>query len=365
MKKKTGIFMILSVIAALSIVLTGCAKTLESTDSDFAFSYGIDEDGTWKGINALKKVELCEYEGIPVPASVHTVPEDSIQNEVDNILSSYATDVFVTGREVADNDTVNIDYVGSIDGVEFDGGNTQGQGADVTIGVTNYIDDFLEQLIGHMPVETFDVNVTFPDNYQTEELAGKDAVFVVTINHILETKTPELTDEFVNDVISEYYGWTTVEEMRMAIASNIQNSAIEQFVQEYLLDNSTINDLPGILVEYQEFSMIQYYKDYAEYYGMDFEQFIQNYASAASTKELIDANVESTEMTAKMYLLIEAIAEDAEITASDDDVNEYFNEIMDSDNLVEFRTIYGLPHMKMVTIQKKVLDYLLERVILE
>ncbi len=365
MKKFKRIMIMVVIATIMAFVMTGCSSVLSSTDEGFEFSYGIDEDGGWKGVNALKKVDLCEYEGIPIPASVHTVPEDVVQSEIDGIMANYSTDVLVTGRAVEDGDTVNIDYIGRIDGVEFDGGNTQESGTDVTIGVTSYIDDFLEQLIGHNPGETFDIEVTFPENYQEASLSGKDAVFETTINHILETKMPEITDEFINDIVSPYYGWTSVEEMRAEIISSIQNSAVEQYLQEYLLENSIVKDLPQILVEYQEYSMLQYYRDYAEYYGMEFNDFIQAYAGVSTAQELIDANAESTEMTAKMYLIIEAIAEEVGITATDDDINTYFLALMDEEELIGFRTEYGLPHMKMVTIQKAVLDYLLERVILE
>ncbi|MBE5955364.1 MAG: hypothetical protein E7253_02815 [Lachnospiraceae bacterium] len=91
-----------------------------------------------------------------------------------------------TALTVEDGDTVNIDYVGSVDGVEFEGGNTNGAGADLTIGSGSYIDDFEEQLIGSHPGDTVEVNVTFPDNYGNEELNGKDAVFTVTVNGIYE-----------------------------------------------------------------------------------------------------------------------------------------------------------------------------------
>lgn len=89
-----------------------------------------------------------------------------------------------TSLVVADGDTVNIDYVGSIDGVEFDGGNTQGMGADLVIGSGRYIDDFEEQLIGHNVGETVEVVVTFPEDYGNEELNGKEAVFETVINGI-------------------------------------------------------------------------------------------------------------------------------------------------------------------------------------
>lgn len=97
--------------------------------------------------------------------------------------ASYSTDTTLT---VADGDTVNIDYVGSIDGVEFDGGSTNGAGADLEIGSGTYIDDFEDQLIGSHPGDEVDVTVTFPDNYAVSDLAGKEALFEVTVNGIYE-----------------------------------------------------------------------------------------------------------------------------------------------------------------------------------
>ena len=97
--------------------------------------------------------------------------------------SSYSTDSSLT---VEDGDTVNIDYVGSIDGVEFDGGNTQGMGTDLVIGSGSYIDDFEDQLIGSHPGDQVDVYVTFPEDYGVEELNGKEALFQVTVNGIYE-----------------------------------------------------------------------------------------------------------------------------------------------------------------------------------
>lgn len=91
-----------------------------------------------------------------------------------------------TSLTVEDGDTVNIDYVGTVDGVEFDGGSTEGMGTDLVIGSGSYIDDFEEQLIGAHPGETVEVNVTFPDDYYSTDMAGKDAVFTVTINGIYE-----------------------------------------------------------------------------------------------------------------------------------------------------------------------------------
>lgn len=107
--------------------------------------------------------------------------DESDSDSTDTDTTTYSTDSSLT---VEDGDTVNIDYVGSIDGVEFDGGNTNGAGADLTIGSGTYIDDFEEQLIGAHPGDTVEVNVTFPEEYHSADLAGKDALFVVEVNGI-------------------------------------------------------------------------------------------------------------------------------------------------------------------------------------
>ena len=115
--------------------------------------------------------------------SVKSAPEDTAASSSASTSASASlqTDTSLT---IEDGDTVNIDYVGSIDGVEFQGGNTKGNGADLVIGSHTYIDDFEEQLIGHHPGDSIDVTVTFPEDYGKDELNGKEALFKVTINGI-------------------------------------------------------------------------------------------------------------------------------------------------------------------------------------
>lgn len=115
--------------------------------------------------------------------STETETTDTTDTSTDSDTDTYNTD---ESRVVADGDTVNIDYVGTIDGVEFSGGNTEGAGTQLVIGSNSYIDDFEEQLIGHHVGETVTVNVTFPEDYGNDEFNGKDAVFTVTINGIYE-----------------------------------------------------------------------------------------------------------------------------------------------------------------------------------
>ncbi|MBN2558967.1 MAG: FKBP-type peptidyl-prolyl cis-trans isomerase [Clostridia bacterium] len=367
MRKLKFISIMTMVILASTMLLGGCSgkKVLESTDEDFSYSYGIDDNGIWKDIKALRLLDLCEYEDIAIPAETHVIPDEDVQAEIDKVLADYSEDIRIKDRAVQDGDTVNIDYIGSIDGKEFEGGNTGGLGTDVTIGVTSYIDDFLEQLIGHMPGESFDIEVTFPVDYGNEELNGKDAVFAITVNYIIGRELPELTDAFVFEFLLEQYGWNTVSEMEEGLRSSLRDTAIEYYLQEYLLDNTVIDELPPILLEYQEFTMLQFYRNYANYYNVGLDEFLTSYMNVPGIDGLIESTMADNTNTAGLYLILQAIAEDAGIMVTDEEVAAYFEGYSSSGSFEDFKAVYGLPHLKMVTLQEKVLEHLRESMILE
>lgn len=251
------------VLALLMVFFAGCGIKTDNS-KPFANSDGITEKGFWEGIKALKYVKLCDYSAITIPGESRVITDDAVQAEIDDALKDYTTTEQVTDRAVVDGDSVNIDYVGSVDGVEFEGGNTKGTGTNVVIGETNYIDDFLQQLIGHKPGESFDVKVTFPEAYSEATLSGKDAVFAVTVNYIKVTSVPELTDAFVSEKLSASNGWKTVAEMKASILSNLQDAAITKYIQDYVVENTTVKSLPKAILEYQKNSMILYYQNYAD-----------------------------------------------------------------------------------------------------
>jgi trigger factor len=348
------------------------ADTDTETDTDssadetsFSYSDGIDENGFWTGITASDYVTLCNYKGIEIPEETHAISDDSVQSQIDSILDDYSESVNVTDRAVEDGDTVNIDYVGSIGGVEFDGGSTGGAGTDVTIGVTQYIDDFLEQLIGHTPGEEFDVNVTFPEDYGNEELNGKDAVFDVTINYIVETNEPELTDDFVAENLNSTYGWSTVDEMKEGIRQNLQNTAIESYVQEYIHDNSEVSEIPESILNYIESSMVAYYESYASQYGMDIDSFLSSYVGVESEEALLEQYKNSNVATAEYYLVIQAIAEKENISAEESDIAAYFENTLGVTDYSQYESNFGHPYLVQVALFENVLDYLSENAVLK
>ena len=352
--KKLNIFLIVSL---LLLTFAGCSKA-----EKFTHSTGLDQDGMWEGVAALENVTLCDYNNVIIPEDIQTVSDEELQSEIDYYLSEHTIKNQITNRAVKDGDTVNIDYVGSIDGVEFEGGSTNDAGTEVTIGYTSYIDDFLEQLIGQMPGATVNVEVTFPENYGTEEsgsahLNGKDAVFVTTINHIIEYSDPILDDAFVSENLAADFGWTTVAEMKQGITEQIRSSKVSQFIRQYIVENSTVNTLPESMLSYQENSLILYYEEYAQQVNMEFNDFLTSYLGVADQAELIEMNKDINTETAEYYLLSQAIAEDAGISATDEDISAYFIKYVNTDDYSQFETFYGKPYLKLMVLNQLILDY--------
>jgi len=357
------IIIILSIVIVIVIAFAVYPKISESRG--FSYSYGLDKNGFWKRVKALDHVSLPKYEGITIPKDIHEISEEEIEEEIEYILSGYATENQIKDRAVKDGDTVNIDYVGSIDGVEFEGGSTNGNGTNVTIGVTNYIDDFLEQLVGHMPGETFNVEVTFPEDYGNDDLNGKDAVFVTTINYIVETVMPELTDDFVAENLASTYKWNNVAEMKEGIRKSLYDSAIRNYVKEYIVDNSTITSLPKILLKYQEEALIANYKDNAKYYNMKLNEFLSTYMGISSVDELLEKYTEQNTETANYNIIIQAIAEDCGISVTEDDLTAFFSENFGTEDFSQYKETLGLPYLKFTVLQELVLDHIIENTILE
>ena len=338
----------------------------ENETPSFSYDTYLDENGHWKDVTALDYVTLPDdYASIAIPSDEVVPTDDDVQGQIDYLASSFATTEQVTDRAVEDGDTVNIDYVGTIDGVEFEGGNTNGAGTDVTIGVTQYIDDFLDQLVGHMPGETFDVEVTFPEDYGVEELNGKDAVFSTTINYIEEQVTPEIDDAWVEENLSSSYGWTTVDEMRQNIFDSLQANNVANYVQTYVTDNSEVTEVPEVIIESQRQLTLKQYQDYADTYGMTLEDMLSMVSGAQTADEFLELGAEGFEQTARSYLVYQAIAEDAGIDPTEDDVLAYFRSIMGVEDLTDLENAYGMAYLKLCTLVQQVEDLLTDGATIE
>lgn len=334
--------------------------------ADFSYSGALDENGFFTNVRALDYVTLPDgYNALQIPVGEVEATDDELQTNLDYVLSQFATTEQDTESTIEDGDTVNIDYVGSVDGVEFTGGNTNGAGTDVTAGSDAYVDDFLTQIIGHKAGDTFDVTVTFPDGYSdgtdadgnTVVLANQEAVFKVTINYISRSVLPEMTDEFVQENIDSQYG-TTVEEFKETLRQDIYDANVESYVTSYLTDNAVYaEELPESVTEYCGLMVLNYYYNIAaNYYGMNLTQFVQDYMEVDSIQELLDQNEEAIAEQAQSLLLYQAVAEDQGLTTcSDDDVQTYFEELQTSD-YSDYEDYYGSNYLRMNVIGSKAVD---------
>lgn len=345
---KTAAVLLTATLVGTQLFSCGDDKT---TSDGFDYSKGLDDNGFFENIKASDYVNLPDYKGIEYEASILTASEDEVQIQLDGVLESFSTYEMITDTEVEDGDTVNIDYVGSVDGVEFSGGSTQGQGTTVTIGVTSYIDDFLEQLIGHKPGETFDVEVTFPDPYTNNtDLSGKDAVFTTTINYIQgDLIKAELTDE-----IASTYGFDSTDEMITDIEEWVKDKQIFEFFTDILANATAKSDIPESVLNYVIDYDLSQYEYYATYYGMTVEEIITSFLGYESKQAYIDDNMEIYEENAVQYLAAQAIAELEGLSVTDADIEEqgYTDDQIDA---------YGLPYIKQyILFQTVIPNFIIE-----
>jgi len=322
--------------------------SVDGTKTGFDYSEGLTDEGFFEGVTASKYVTLPAYKGIEVPKDVTQVSEEDIQLQIDALLEEYATYEPVYDRAVEDGDTVNMDYVGTIDGVEFDGGNTGGMGTQATIGVDQYIDDFLEQLIGRMPGENFDIEVTFPDDYHAADLQGKDAVFNITLHSIQgEKSVPELSDDIAVD-----YGFDDVDALREDISAWLLSQKKLIFFDE-LIAQAECTEIPDAVLEYCLQSEMAYYQSYADAYGMDLETVLLSNTGCASAEEYEETYADLLKQTATYYLAIQAIAENEGLEATIDDVAQ--------SEFAGFEETYGMPYLRMYLLQERIVpDFVIE-----
>lgn len=212
-------------------------RTTPGTD----YSKGLANDGRIENADLASMLDLVDYKNISVPADEVAATEEEVENEINTTLESYKELSTDEQLVIADGDEVNIDFVGTVDGVEFEGGNSGGAGYDLTIGSGSFVDDFEQQLIGHKPGEELSVEVTFPEDY-AEELAGKDAVFAVTVNGI--QVAPEFTDAFVAENLAETEGVSTAAEYRAKVEDDFYREHLQDYLETYVVEHSTVKTYP-------------------------------------------------------------------------------------------------------------------------
>lgn len=277
------------------------------------------------GMNPDKYVTLGNYEGIDVEVSYVTFTEEEVETSVNAELDAYVEAYDLYDYSVSDETTVsqgsivNIDYVGTLNGEAFSGGTAEG--AHLEIGSGGFIDGFEDGLVGKTVGETVDLNLTFPEEYHSPEMAGKDVVFTVSINSIDLREKPTYDDEFVASLQLDA-SITSYETMKDYIRDYMQSScdeqnelALQEAVWTAVYGTCEVSEPPQELVDEKKIAAGEYYEKYAEAYGMDLETFISNMGMDMTTyeEELSTIAVED----AKMELVYMAIAKKEGIKVDD------------------------------------------------
>ncbi len=300
-------------------------------------------------------ITLCDYKGLKLTREVEAVTDEDVESYITSMMSpEVVTDASAV---VEEGDTVNIDYEGTKDGVAFDGGTSTGY--DLVIGSDSFIDGFEDGLIGMKAGESRDLDLTFPEDYQAEDLAGAAVVFHVTVNTI--SRVPDLTDAWV--VANTDGEYTTAEEYRQNARENLEtnneNTALQnlrQTVWTQLEENSTFKQLPSSYVEEGQTEFENNVTQEASYYGYELEEYVEN--AGLTMDEYNSKKEQYGRSVAKSRLLLDALVQAEKVSTEDQEYKEALDTLaesysMDADTLVD---TYGQDTVEQYILTSLVLD---------
>lgn len=284
------------------------------------------------------EVKLGEYKGVAVTKIDTGVTDEEVDAEIENTRNMQSRTVEVTDRPIQEGDTAVIDFEGFVDGVPFEGG--KGENHPLEIGSHSFIDTFEEQLVGKNAEDEVDVNVTFPEQYHAEELAGKPAVFKVKIHEIRAKELPELDDEFAS-LVSEFETLAEYkEDLKKKLAERKEETAKrtkeEEAVQK-IVEKSEM-EIPEPMIDMQCENMARDFEARLMQQGLSMEQYMQ--FSGMTMEKLLEQLRPDAEKRIKNSLVLEEIVKAENIEASEDDVEAELAKMaenygMDADKLKE------------------------------
>ncbi len=339
-KRKQALAAGVCMIAAVSL-LAGCGP--KEIENDYVKINGYTD---------LEVSEITETE----------VTDETVDSQIEQIRQNYATYTEITDRAAQEGDMVTIDYSGAIDGVAFDGGTASGQ--QLELGAGGYIDGFEDGIVGHTIGETFDVNTTFPDPYENNpDLAGKDAVFTITLTKIEEVSLPELNDEFVTMVKGED---TTVDDYKKEIRDILESQAEVQDqtqrqteIVDALMENVELKEYPEDKVEEYTSLMKEQYQQIATSLNMEYADFLEQYMGMdeEAFNEEIDTQVKEY---VKQQEVLDLIAGEENITVSDDEIDEWVEQNAQAQQMTadELKEQYSEDELKEQALNEKVISWL-------
>lgn len=269
-------------------------------------------------ITVKPDVKLGEYKGLKVEKEIVNISDEDVQKELEKIQDKNARLITAEDRVVKDKDTLNIDFEGFVNDEPFEGGSAKGY--TLVVGSGTFIPGFEEQLIGAETGKEIDVNVTFPEEYHSEDLKGKEAVFTVVVNEIKEKELPEINDEFAQDV-SEF---DTLEEYKADIKEKLLKEAQESAEKKYeddivkkAVENAEI-DIPEIMIEHQLNNILNRLNMTLRYQGMDLNSYINMVGTDEETFR--NGYRDTAVLDVRTQLVLEKIGKEEKVEATEEDV---------------------------------------------
>lgn len=353
-KRLKGLGCVLVLTMGLTM-LSGCGKKVN----------GVDTEKMIEKYSAL--CTLGEYKGVEYVETKTEITDEMLQAEIDDFLADYATSEKKTSGTAEEGDNVNIDFVGSVDGVEFEGGSSDGAGYDLVLGSGRMIEGFEEQIVGHKVGEVFDIDVTFPEEYNSNpDLAGADAVFEITINYITITTPPDYTDEF----IASNTDAANIEEYENSIRENLQErykTSDENYnksaVMTAVIDGSTINEYPEQEMQELIDKTISDVEARASESGYDLATYVAAMYGMSSEEAFREYVSSLAEDYMKEKIVVCAIAKAENISVEKKEADDYKKLMMESYGITdeeEFSEYYSDEDIVYYTLADKVVDFLLE-----
>ncbi len=304
------------------------------------------------------KVTVGEYKGL----FLTSVSQATVDAEIQEMLESYAT-MEVVDRAAAEGDTVNIDYVGTKDGVAFEGGTAKGY--DLELGSNRFIDGFEDGLIGAVAGETRDLNLTFPETYENNpELAGQAVVFSVTVNEVKVEVIPEFTDEFIAE---KYPAYPSVAQYTEALREAMNKETYYEQVTEQIMASSEVTKYNEAEVLLEKEEQIAKYTSYAEYYGayygLDTESAISYFLGFESMDVFKEEMGEYAREVVKNAMIIKEIAKAESLEPTDEEYATKTAEYAESygyEDTESFLNAYGEDTVKEAILAEVVMDYIID-----
>ena len=318
------------------------------------------ELGERPAYTATDYVTVGEYKGLNIVVEPKDVSDADVESSVNAEIQ--AKELYETEGTVEDGDLVNIDYEGKKDGVAFAGGTAQG--ADLKIGSDSFIDGFEDGLIGVKVGETVDLNLTFPEDYPSEDLAGQAVVFTVTVNYIV----PELTDDLAAVLSEEAYVTADSyrESVRETLASEDQRFQVYNEIMTQVYNTCTVNDYPQELVDFAMASIKNSYIQAAQESGMSLSDLVAAYGM---TEEQFDeVLLQNIKGSLQQELILKAIAETEGITVSDEEYEAGCEEYAASygyPTVEQFKEDFDRPTVEISLMMEKTMEMISDNAVIE